>query len=218
MITENPAMNAPVPDEVLVESAKMGDGGAFAQLMEHQQRLCLSIAYSILRNRGDAEDEVQNACVQAWKHLGGYQGDGSFGGWFSRIVINQCLMRLRLRKPLVSIDDVIESEDSFHLEAIDQHALPEEQVGEREVMLTILQEVRRLPPLLRKVLVLRDLEQLPMTDVAAHLGISAAAAKSRLMRARCELKRRMTKHLGTNGFGTLVNRSCRARAAYVRVC
>jgi DNA-directed RNA polymerase specialized sigma24 family protein len=57
--------------------------------------------------------------------------------------------------------------------------LPEEQAGEREVTLAILQEVRRLPPLPRKVLVLRDLQQVPMTDVAAHLGISAAAAKSR---------------------------------------
>jgi RNA polymerase sigma-70 factor, ECF subfamily len=220
MVTEGFASTTSVPltDQMLIEAAKMGDAGAFEQLLEHQQRLCLSIAYSILRNRDDAEDEVQNACVKAWTHLDGYQGDGSFGGWFTRIVINQCLMRLRLRKPFVSVDDVIESDDSFHLEVIDQRDLPEEQVGDHEVTRAITQEIRRLPPLLRTVLVMRDLRQLPITDVAAHLGISVAATKSRLMRARFELKQRMMKHIGANGCGTLVQRSSRSRAAYVRVC
>src|SRR5438552_2053575 len=56
-------------DDALVEAAKMGETGAFAQLIERYQRLCLSKAYSILRNHGDAEDEVQSAWVQAWTHL-----------------------------------------------------------------------------------------------------------------------------------------------------
>ena len=119
-------------DDALVESAKMGNADAFAQLIERYQRLCLSKAYSILRNHGDAEDEVQSAWVQAWTHLESYSGQGSFRAWLSRIVSNLCLMRLRKARyaPMMSVDEVFNSEGSFRLEVIDQRALPEQSVGD----------------------------------------------------------------------------------------
>ncbi len=82
-------------DDSLVESAKIGDTDAFAQLIERYQRFCFSKAYSIVRNHGDAEDEVQIAWIQVWTHLGSYRGQRSFGGWLGRIVSNRCLLRLR---------------------------------------------------------------------------------------------------------------------------
>jgi hypothetical protein len=65
------------PDDVPVEAVKMAETGAFAQLIARHHRSCLTKAYSILRNRGDAEDEVQTARVQACMHLGSYEGHGS---------------------------------------------------------------------------------------------------------------------------------------------
>jgi len=205
-------------DETLVESAKGGDAGAFGRLIERHYRFSLSKAYSILRNRHDAEDEVQNACAEAWKHIAQYNGAGAFGGWFSRIVSNQCLMRLRQEKPLISTDQVFDSEDSFRLEVIDQRALPEDAVGDGEFVRVLMREIRGVPPLLRRVLVMRDLGQEAMPDVAAQLGISIPAAKSRLMRARLELKKRLMKHLGERGRVTLIRESGRPRAVYVRAC
>ena len=64
-------------------------------------------------------------------------------------------------------------------------------------------EIRRIPPLLRHVFLLRDVEQRPMPDVAEELGISIAAAKSRLLRARAELRNRLQKHCGRIGAATL---------------
>ena len=95
-------------NETLVELAKMGNGAAFEKLMERHHQFCLSKALSILRNRGDAEDEVQNAFARAWTHLWQYRGGGSFGAWLTRILSNQCLMRLRERtessRPFLTID------------------------------------------------------------------------------------------------------------------
>lgn len=205
-------------DDALVESAKTGDSGAFDRLAERYSQFCLSKAYSILRNWGDAEDEVQTAWMQAWTHLESYQGQGSFGAWLSRIVSNQCLMRLRKARtaPLISVDEIIDSEGTLRLEVIDQRALPEEAFGDGQVARVLIKEIRGVPPLLREVLVMRDLRRLVMGDIAARLGISIPAAKSRLMRGRLELRQRLAKHHGEKGSGTLLQKSTRRRAAYVR--
>jgi RNA polymerase sigma-70 factor (ECF subfamily) len=205
------------PDDALVESVRMGETGAFARLMERHQRFCLSRAYSILRNRGDAEDEVQTAWVQAWTHLASYQGQGSFFAWLNRIVSNQCLMRLRKARlmPAMSVDEVFESDGSFRLEIIDQGALPEDLVGDDEVSQVLIKEIRGIPPLLREVLIMRELHQMAIVDIAEHLGITIPAVKSRLMRARLELKERLSKHYGRKGGGTLLQNSRRRRVAYV---
>ncbi len=209
---------SPVPDAVLVDAARKGDTAAFERLIDRNYQFCLSKAYSILRNRGDAEDEVQNACAQAWTHLWQFQNQGSFGGWLSRIVSNQCLMRLRERKGarLISVDELFDTDGTFRLEVIDQRALPEEAVGDSEVSNVLLQEIRRVPRLLREALVMRYLRQLAMRDIADHLGISVPAAKSRLMRARTELKQRLAKHHGVTGHCTLFRKPGRPQAAYVR--
>lgn len=187
------------------------------QLICEQHHQALAVAYSILRDCADAEDELQNAYVKAWQHLGDYQGEGSFKAWFNRIVINQCLMRLRMRKKVLTIDQVVDYEETFQLELIDQRPLPEERLGECEVTRVVDREVRLLPPLLRKVVIMRDLDQMPIKDIADSIGISIAAVKSRLTRARAELKARVRKHLGVNGLGTLLRNPMRRAATYTRI-
>jgi RNA polymerase sigma-70 factor (ECF subfamily) len=200
-----------------VELSRKGDVGSFGKLIERHYRPCFRLALSIVRNRGDAEDEVQNACWKAWERLWQYQADGTFSAWLSRIVSNQCLMRIRQRRcsRFIRLDDTIDAAGRFRLELIDQNALAEEQVSEREVSEVVHMEIHRIPPLLRNVMLLRDVQQLSMSDVAAQLGLSVPAAKSRLMRARIELNSRLKKHCG--GHAALVRRPPRQRrAAYVR--
>ena len=125
---------------------------------------------------------------------------------------------MRLRKTrlasMISVDEVYDSESSFQLEVIDQNALPEQVVGDDEVLRVLNQEISRVPPLLRKVLIMRDLRQQAMQDIAEDLGISISAVKSRLMRARIELKKRLDKHQGEGrGCGTLVEKR-RSTATY----
>jgi len=213
------AYSAPAAtDEALVALAKMGDKTAFERLIERHRRFCLAKAYTFLRNRGDAEDESQNAIAKAWEYLHQFQGDGSFGGWLSRIVSNECLMRIRERQGarMISVDECFESDGSYRLEVIDQRALPEDSVGDEEVSRMLNSEIGRVPASLREALIMRDLRQCSMREIAAQLGISVPAAKSRLMRARQALRARLTKHYGDQGCYALVRRSPRRKAAFVR--
>ena len=169
-----------------------------------------------MRNYSDAEDEAQNACAQAWENLWQYKGEGSFGGWLSRIVTNQCLRRIRDQKPQISVDEIFDSRTSFRLELIDQRVLPERAVGDKQLSRVLFKEIHGLPPLLRDVLVMRYLRQMAMQDVAVELGISVPAAKSRLTRARCELKQRLDKVERESKYSaSLFRRTSQRQAAYV---
>ena len=195
-----------VADEALVDMAQSGNDQAFAELVERHQNSCLKLALSILRDKPDAEDEVQNACWKAYQHLAQFNREAKFSTWLTRIVVNQCLMRLRQAKraKLFYMDDVQVGEDVVTLELRDTGLNPEQTLGKSEVANVIHQEIDRIPPLLRKVFLLRDVQQLSMHDVAAQLGISIAAAKSRLLRARIELRTRMSKHQSTLGAASLM--------------
>ena len=203
-------------DEKLVRLALRGDTTAFNELVRKHYSACLKRASFILRNRDDAEEEVQNACWKAFQRLQQYRSEGTFGAWLSRIVENQCLMRIREEKAssFLYLDASIDSD--IRLELVAQETNPEDELGERQVMNLIRREISRIPPLLRNVILLRDVEQLPMPDVASRLGISVPAAKSRLLRARTELRQRLAKHSGVKGCATLTNRARYQQAAYLR--
>ena len=203
-------------DEKLVERARLGDRSAFNDLIQKHYTTCLKRAMYMIRNRSDAEDEVQNACWKAFQRLEQYRGEGTFSAWLSRIVENQCLMRIReeRKSSFVYLDESTES--NVRLELVGQRADPEDELGEQQVANLIRREILLIPPLLRNVMLLRDVEQLPMPDVASRLGVSVPAAKSRLMRARAELRLRVAKHCGPKGCATLTHRARYKQAAYLR--
>jgi len=168
----------------------------------------LGRAMLIVRNRGDAEDEVQNACWKAFQYRQQFRGEGSFAAWLTRIVENQCLMRIRQQRNAHFLHLDQSTDANVRIELVGQTKDPEDQMAWAEVVAIVRKEVSRIPPKLRQVMLLRDIEELPMPDVAGRLGISVPAAKSRLMRARVELRTRITKHCGRKGQGTLI---CGAR-------
>ena len=187
-------------DSELVREAQSGDESAFEELMRRNYSISLKLAISIVRDREDAEDEVQNAFWSAYRHLGQFQHEAQFSTWLSRIVVNQCLMRLRkLRHArLVFLDEPVGA-DQVRFELLDQSPGPETQTAQREISAFLRREIRRIPPLLRKVMLLRDIQEIEMPEVARHLGISVPAAKSRLLRARSHLRERLQEHLTGTG-------------------
>ncbi len=197
---------AGVGDDQLVRQSQAGDQHSFSELIRRHQSSCTKLALSVLRDRQDAEDEVQNAMWKAFEHINQFQQDSKFSTWLTRIVVNQCLMRLRQgrRAKFLYIDDTHIGEDLTSLELPDVRISPEQMLGQAEVAEVLQKEIRRIPPLLRNVFLLRDIQELPMPDVAEQLGISVAAAKSRLLRARLELRNRMERHFGRLGPATLM--------------
>jgi RNA polymerase sigma-70 factor (ECF subfamily) len=206
------ASQTPVPpfhgeaDEELIRLAQSGRAEAFSELTRRNYSVSLRLAISILRDREEAEDEVQNAYWKAFRHIGQFHFDAKFSTWITRIVVNQCLMRLRSvrRANWLYLDEPRSGEERGYAELAGAEPGPESQWGTRELATLLRREIRLIPPLLRRVFELRELEELPMPEVAERLGISVAAAKSRLLRARAALRERLMQHCGLKGAGTLI--------------
>ena len=183
-------------DTELVRLAQQGSERAFGELMARHSRGMQQIAVSILRDKQEAEDELQNAWWKAWQHINSFEGEARFTTWLTRIVINQSLMRLRQtrRARFLYMDAPAPGEERVSFELRDGGDSPEQGLGRREVTDLVRREIGRIPPLLRNALVLREVNQMPMPEVAQQLGISLAAAKSRLLRARQELRHRLEKY------------------------
>jgi len=190
-----PTDSANVPEEVLVAAARLGDVCAFGELIERHRSVCLKRAMLMMRNRSDAEDEVQNAFWKAFQRLDQFRGEGTFGAWLSRIVENQCLMRIREERNLrfVYLDESTES--NVRIELVGQVADPEDECGLDEVVSLLRKEISRIPPLLRKVMLLRDLDQLSMDEVALQLGLSIPAESP----CHEALRTQRSGHLDPNG-------------------
>ena len=203
-------------EEELVDLARQGDTAAFGDLIRQNYNACLKRARWMIRNRSDAEDEVQNACWKAFQRLDQFRGEGTFSAWLSRIVENQCLMRIREERQLrfLHLDEA--SESNIRIELVAQMMDPEDELGDQQLDKLLRTEISRIPPLLRNVMVLYDVDELPMPEVAARLGLSVPAAKSRLMRARVEMRARLLKHCGQRGHGSLTRKAKYNRAAYAR--
>lgn len=193
-------------DDGLVGMCQGGDQTAFDELMRRHQTAVMKIALSIVRDKQDAEDEVQNAFWKAYEHINQFQRDSKFSTWLTRIVVNQCLMKLRQarRAKFAYLDDALPGEEVGPFELCDLRQSPEDSLGQMEVARVLAKEISRTPPLLRNVFLLRDVQEKPMSEVAEQLGISVAAAKSRLLRARTELRTRMERHHGQAGPATLM--------------
>jgi RNA polymerase sigma-70 factor (ECF subfamily) len=196
-------------DADLVESARQGNKQAFGELVKRHHHWCVGLASGILRDRGDAEDEAQNAYWNAFQHLDQYQGDAEFSTWLARIVVNQCLMfiRTRRRARFLHLDAGIPGYPSGSIDLPSWRPDPEGEMGRRQLQEVLEREIRCIPALLRNVVLLRDVEELPIVEVADRLGISVSAAKSRLLRARIELRQRVLRHCGASGHLSLTARA-----------
>jgi RNA polymerase sigma-70 factor, ECF subfamily len=198
METIQPKVDEPVSEELmLVNAARGGDVGAFEQLVRKYDRNVFRIANHITQNREDAEDVVQDAFLKAFQNLGQFQGQSKFYTWLVRIAVNEALMRLRRRRPerMVSLDeDINTGEDTIPREVADWAPNPEQLYNQSELGEILQKTIQGLPPSFRTVFVLRDVEGLSTEETADALGLSIPAVKSRLLRARLQLRERLTKY------------------------
>lgn len=188
----------------LVNAAREGDMHAFEQLIQKYDRNVFRIAQHITQNREDAEDVVQDAFLKAYQNLNKFQGNSKFYTWLVRIAVNEALMRLRKRKAdkTVSMDEDVETEDgSMPREVADWSPNPEQLFGQSELGDILGKTIQGLPASFRTVFVLRDVEGLSTEETAEMLGLSVPAVKSRLLRARLQLRERLNRYFKKNKNG-----------------
>ncbi len=180
-------------EEQITALARAGNPDAFGELFERNHRRSTQLALSIVSNPLVAEEVVSQSFYKAFIHLEQLTGQ-HFHSWFNTIVVNECYQHLRTgaRKTHVPL----EHDQLGH--AVQLQASPEESPEARarssELMRLLLRDVGRLPVNLRMPLLL-SLRQQSLVQISQELGISVASAKSRLFRARNELKRRARRYL-----------------------
>src|SRR6267378_2086317 len=194
---------AEVFDEApLVERARSGDAAAFSELVNRYERKIFRLAKHITQNDEDAEDVLQETFLKAYSHLDTFQGQSKFYTWIVRIAVNEALMKLRKRKSskTVSLDEPTDTgEETMVREIAVWDEDPEQKYSQSELREILDKAVESLKPAFRTVFVLRDIEELSTEETASALDISIPAVKSRLLRARLQLREKLTKFFRRKG-------------------
>jgi RNA polymerase sigma-70 factor, ECF subfamily len=177
------------PDLELIRHGRQGDQTAIAELFSRHYSSCLRLARAILRSEDESQDVVQSAYVSAFQHFSDFRGESSFRTWISRIVINRCMVQRRTpwsRAAWIYLDDAPagRATDSLRCEA----PTPEKSAYSREIHSALAAAVSHLPGNLREAFTLYCVSGLSVKEVAAALGLSHAAAKTRVFRARAKVR------------------------------
>lgn len=184
-------------DVDLVRRAKSGEYPAFEALVSKYEHPMYVLARRIVGSAEDAEDVVQDAFSSVVEHLQEFRGDSSFHTWLSRIATNQALKVLRKRRGLTTVPLDEESTPLPRPEYIAPWAEdPEEAARNPSIRALIDDALKELEEKYRVVFVLRDLQGLSTEAAAKTLGITESNLKVRLLRARLQLRERLTRVLG----------------------
>ncbi len=186
----------------LLARAREGDATAFNDLVTRYSRKIYRLAKHITQNDEDAEDVLQETFLKAYEHLADFHGQSKFYTWIVRIAVNESLMKLRKRKSdrTVPLDEPLDTgEDTVVREIAVWDEDPEHQYSREELGRILDEAVQSLRPAFRTVFVLRDIEELSTEETAEALGISVPAVKSRLLRARLQLREKLTRFFKRKG-------------------
>jgi RNA polymerase sigma-70 factor (ECF subfamily) len=182
---------------ISIDALKAGDREAFATMVDTYSPSLYRLALRMLGDPDEAEDVLQETFINAYKSMSRFEGRSKLGTWLYRIASNQALMRLRKHHPdTLSVDETVEDEAgaAAPLELTDWCCLPEAEfmTGEAQAQLDLA--IEQLSPPLRWTFVLRDLQALSTRETAEILGISESAVKTRLLRARLQLREQLSEY------------------------
>jgi RNA polymerase sigma-70 factor, ECF subfamily len=189
---------APVPspctpeETALIERVCNGDNEAFYRLIEPYQRAVFLAALSVLNNEADAEEIAQEALLKAFKNLKSFRRESKLSTWLIQIAINESRMRIRKdRKHLYeSTDEPASNEDEDYRpkDYADWREIPSESLQRKELREALSTALASLSPKYREVFILRDVQHLNISETAKVLGITEASVKTRLLRARLQMR------------------------------
>ena len=181
-------------DETLAVRAADGDDHAFESLVQRYQGRVFRLATRLTCD-SDAADVVQETFLQVYRHLPAFRGESRFGTWLYRIATNASLMhrRARARRPTESLDRFLPRFDAAGVHVATPAALQvaarADDLLDRQLLAEKARDgLARLPDLYRDAFVLRDLEEMSTEDVAHALGVTPAAMRQRVHRARLMLR------------------------------
>ena len=166
-------------DQELVRGFQAGREDAFVTLMQRHERKVFNLAFRMLGRTEDAREATQDAFLSCFRHLSTFRGDSAFSTWLHRVAVNACYDAIRRRPPIAAqLDERVDANASAH-DPADQAAAAAD--VQRALLL--------IPVEFRAVLVLHELQDLPLEEIAAALDLPVGTVKSRLHRGRVALGR-----------------------------
>lgn len=184
--------NVSLPESGLIDRIVAGEQELFYSLVQPYERAVYGAAYAILRNEADAEDAAQEAVVKAFQHLKSFRREAKFSTWLIQIAINEARMKLRKNRPHLyeSVDEGKQTSDGEYIpkDWADWREIPSEQLNRKQLREAIQKAIDSLSTIYREVFVLRDVQKLSITETAQSLGITEASVKTRLLRARLQMR------------------------------
>ncbi|MFZ5909598.1 MAG: RNA polymerase sigma factor [Chloroflexota bacterium] len=185
--------------ELSLPALQAGDRAEFARMVDLYSTQIYRLALKMLGDPQDAEDVLQTTFLKALQSVGSFEGRSSLSTWLYRIAVNEALMLLRRHKPTVPVATDYESDDDeieHPAQLTDWCCLPEEELLSAEAKARLDLAVRRLPEKLRVVFLLRDVEGLSIKETGEALGLTETAVKTRLLRARLNLREQLSVYYG----------------------
>jgi len=198
-------------DAQLVSLAKQGNTTAFETLIKRYEDRIYCLAYSILHDKEEAYDVLQETAIKAFTNLNKFKGKSSFSTWLYKIALNIILMRKRKQKSLAKKMPIVEVEDETTVaniakissdspqEIIDWSDNPVVDLEREELNKVLIDSVNKLPEKYRNVVILKDLEQRSIEEIAKILGLSIPAVRTRLHSGRLYLRWLLDKYV-TQGY------------------
>ena len=180
-------------DQELIDRTLGGDGHAYGMLVERFQRKVYRVAYAIVRDEAEADTITQDVFVQAYTHLGRFEGRAGLETWLTRIAINRSRDSLRRRK-FVSLfvprgDD---EESEVMIEPVDERPDPERQFMSGQLRVAIQRAERKLSSQQKTIFRLRHYENLSLEEIADHLGLRAGTVRAHLFRAIHKIRQELS--------------------------
>jgi RNA polymerase sigma-70 factor (ECF subfamily) len=191
MVVDNPGPAGDPREQDLIARVQRGEHELFYELVRPYERRVYAAALAILRNESDAEDAAQEAMLKAFANIRQFRAEARFSTWLIQITVNQALMRRRRERTVVmeGIDDRRDDESDYApRDFADWREIPSEALERKEIRQRLAGALATLDHKYREVFMLRDMEQLNIQETAETLGISPAAVKTRLLRARLMLR------------------------------
>jgi RNA polymerase sigma-70 factor (ECF subfamily) len=185
--------------ELSLQALQSGDRAEFAKLVDAYSTQIYRLALKILGDAQDAEDVLQNTFMKAIQSINGFEGRSNLSTWLYRIAVNEALMQLRRRKPVIPVAMDYEEDDmelQHPTQFTDWCCLPEEELLSAESKRFLDRAIRRLPEKLKVVFVLRDIEGLSIRETSETLELTETAVKTRLLRARLNLREQLSAYYG----------------------
>ncbi len=182
-------------EKELVKLAQAGDRKALSELVKSHEQTVYNFAFKICRDKEKAENTMQETFLSMVKNISQFSGDSKLSTWLYRIVANHCMMAARSQKKFTFVE--IETEDSLFDEKYisDSTRLPDVSIENNELRKQLDNAINKLAPEYRLVFLLRDVEEQSTEETARITGLSVAAVKSRLHRARAFLRNELSEAL-----------------------